>query len=189
MLVTASKDGPLVSHLPMLLEPDVGPHGRLIGHLARANRQWRESDLAQPAVAVFMGPDAYVSPNWYPSKAEHHRVVPTWNYLTVHARGSLAFHEDTEWLHDAVTRITQRHEEGRSRPWAVGDAPLDFVAAQLKGIVGVSLGIATLEGKAKLSQNRPAADQEGVRSGLAQESDTGSAAVRDLMMARDERGR
>lgn len=184
MLVTASKDGPLVSHLPLLLDPDSGPSGRLIGHLARANRQWTESDLSQPAVAVFMGPDAYISPNWYPAKMEHHRVVPTWNYLTVHARGRITVHEDPAWLHDAVSRITNRHEAGRWRPWAVSDAPADFIAAQLKGIVGVELHIEALEGKEKLSQNRSAADQGGVRAGLSKEADAGSSRIRDLMTAK-----
>jgi transcriptional regulator len=166
MLITASARGPLVSHLPLILDRDAGPRGELIGHLARANLQWSESDLTKPAVAVFMGPDAYVSPSWYETKRRDGRVVPTWNYVTVHARGRLEVFEDAERLRSAVTRLTERHEARFAEPWQVSDAPADFVDRQLRGIVGLRLAIDEIEGKAKLSQNRPVSDRLGVISGL-----------------------
>ena len=182
-LVTAGRDGagPLISHLPMLLEPDAGQNGRLIGHLARANPHWQSYDSAQPAVAIFHGPDAYISPSWYPSKFEHGRVVPTWNYAVVHARGRLQVFEEADRLLDVVERLTNAHEGTRAVPWQVSDAPERFTEAQLRGIVGVTLEIETLEGKHKLSQNRNETDRNGVRVGLATESDEKARAVRELM--------
>jgi transcriptional regulator len=181
-LVTVTRAGPFASHLPLLLDAADGPHGTLHGHIARANPQWRDSRADLPALAIFAGPDAYVSPSWYPSKQEHGRVVPTWNYVTVHATGPVEFYEDADRLHALVTRLTEARESARVSPWAVSDAPADFVASQLRGIVGVALRIATLEGKWKLSQNRNAADQAGVVAGLEHEPD--GAAVRDAMLAR-----
>ncbi|NGM21181.1 FMN-binding negative transcriptional regulator [Roseomonas stagni] len=165
-LVTATAEGLVASPLPLFLDPEDGPFGTLHGHLARANPQWRTPAIGQ-AMAVFMGPDAYVSPSWYPSKQEHHRVVPTWNYVTVHAYGAAEFYEDPDRLLALVTRLTERHESPRPAPWAVFDAPADFIRGQLKGIVGLRLPIARLEGKRKLSQNRSAEDRAGVRTALA----------------------
>src|SRR5262245_37941250 len=165
-LVTVGADGPLVSHLPMLLDRDVGPHGRLAGHLARANPQWNTSDFTKPAVAIFMGPDAYVSPSWYPTKKEHGRVVPTWNYHVVHVSGMLTLYDDPEELKAHVTALSERHEARFALPWEVADAPGDFIQRQLKGIVGLHLQIVAIDGKAKLSQNRSEADQLGVIAGL-----------------------
>ena len=167
MLVTASDGGPLVSHLPLILKRDAGPYGTLVGHLARPNPQWRESDLSKPAVAVFMGPDAYVSPSWYASKQTDARVVPTWNYTVVHARGRLEIFEDASSLHTNVTELTQQHEGRFASPWEVTDAPADFIQRMLRGIVGVRLVIEQLEGKAKLGQNRSAADRQGTIEGLS----------------------
>ena len=181
-LVTVTPDGPFASHLPMLLDPGAGPYGTLLGHIAKANPQWRDTPAGTSALAIFAGPDAYVSPGWYPSKQEHGRVVPTWNYVTVHATGTPEFFDDADRLHALVTRLTERHEAGRAAPWATSDAPAEFMASQLKGIVGVVLPIARLEGKWKLSQNRVPADRDGVLAGLAQESD--GAAVRALMSER-----
>jgi transcriptional regulator len=181
MLVTASDAGPLVSHLPFILEPETGPHGELIGHLARANPQWRASDLGKPALAVFMGPDAYVSPSWYASKKTDPRVVPTWNYVAVYARGRLEVFEDAERLKAVVTRLTERHEAGFSAPWQVSDAPADFLARMLRGIVGVRLVIEEIEGKRKLSQNRSAADREGVIAGLGMSERAADREVAQLM--------
>ena len=171
-LVTVGSDGPLVSHVPLLLDREGGDKGRLVGHLARANPQWRDSDTAKPAVAVFMGPDAYVTPSWYPSKAQHGRVVPTWNYAVVHARGTLRFFDDPARLRGIVERLTDRHEGRRATsenaaPWKVSDAPARFIDSQLAAIVGFELLVTSLEGKYKLSQNREAADQAGVGAGLA----------------------
>lgn len=169
-LVTATADGLLATPLPLLFDPAEGPFGVLHGHLARANPQWRAPVLGE-ALATFSGPDAYVSPGWYASKAEHGKVVPTWNYAAVHAYGTIEFFEDAERLLEVVRRLTDRHEAGRTDTWAVSDAPADFVAAQLRGIVGVRMVITRLEGKRKMSQNRSAADRAGVAQGLAGEGD------------------
>ena len=180
-LVTVGPDGPLVSHVPLLLERDTGEKGKLIGHVARANPQWRDSDLAKSAVAIFMGPDAYVTPSSYPSKQQHGRVVPTWNYTVVHARGTLQFFDDPARLRGIVERLTDRHEGRRAAPWKVSDAPARFIDSQLAAIVGFELLVTALEGKYKLSQNRDPADQAGVVAGLAREDDAGSIAVGALM--------
>jgi transcriptional regulator len=181
--------GPIASHIPLLLDAEAGAQGVLIGHLARANPQWHVSDLGRPALAIFAGPNAYISPSWYPSKREHGRVVPTWNYTVVHASGRLEVVADEESLYELVDRLTRRNERALPAPWNVTDAPAHFVRAQLKDIVGVRLTIETLEGKAKLSQNRPQPDREGVVSGLAQRPDQGSAAIAGLMSERGLAGK
>jgi transcriptional regulator len=165
-LVTATAEGLIVTPLPLFLAPDEGPYGTLYGHLARANGQWKLPPMGD-AVALFMGPDAYVSPAWYPSKQEHGKVVPTWNYIAVHAYGPAEFFEDPDRLLQVVTRLTNLHEGPRPEPWAVTDAPESFIRAQLRGIVGLRLPIARLEGKRKMSQNRSAEDRAGVAAGLA----------------------
>lgn len=165
-LVTATPDGPQVTPLPLLLAPEEGAHGTLYGHLARANPQWRLPVIGE-AVAVFMGPDAYITPGWYQTKAETGKVVPTWNYVTVHAHGPVEFFDDADRLLAAVTRLTRLHEGERDTPWEVSDAPADYIAAQLRGIVGLRMPITRLEGKRKMSQNRPEADRRGVAAGLA----------------------
>ena len=180
-LITVGADGPLVSHLPLLLDPAAGPQGALIGHLARANPQWKESDLAKLALVVFMGPDAYVSPSGYPSKHEHGRVVPTWNYRVVHVRGMLTLFEAPDELRAHVEALSDRHEARFETPWKVGDAPEDFVQRQLKGIVGLRLRITSIEGKAKLSQNRLEADRQGVIAALAQSQGLSDREMADLM--------
>lgn len=167
MLVTATAAGPLATPLPLILDQSEGPHGVLYGHLARANPQWNTPAIGE-ALAIFPGPDAYVTPSWYASKAEHGKVVPTWNYVAVHAYGPVEFFDDVDRLHQAVSRLTDLHEGQRAEPWAVTDAPETFVRSQLKGIVGLRLPITRLEGKRKLSQNRPEADRRGVAEGLAQ---------------------
>jgi transcriptional regulator len=169
-LVTLGPDGLLATPLPLMLDPEDGPFGTLYGHLARANPQWRHVP-AVDALAIFMGPDAYVSPSWYATKRETGKVVPTWNYITVHASGPVSFFEDaTELLH-VVTRLTERHEAARTEPWAVADAPAPFIASQLKGIVGFRMPITAIQGKWKMSQNRPVADREGVVAGLRADGD------------------
>jgi len=180
-LVTVGDGGPLVSHLPMLLDPDRGPRGELHGHLARANPQWRASDLGKSAVAIFIGPEAYVSPSWYPSKHEHGKAVPTWNYATVHALGKLEVFDDPQRLAAHVTRLTERHEGRFAEPWKVSDAPADYLRSQLKGIVGIVLRIETLEGKMKLSQNRSIADRRAVAAALAASDRAGDRATAELM--------
>ncbi len=165
VLVSDRAEEPFATHLPLLLDRTAGPHGTLIGHMARANPQWRELD-GRPVLAVFSGPHAYVSPSWYASKREHGRVVPTWNYSTAHVYGELVVHEDAAWLGDHVRRLTDLHEAGADRPWSVDDAPERFISGQLRAIVGVELIISRIEGKTKLSQNRPDPDVRGVIAGL-----------------------
>ncbi len=163
--------------------PERGAHGRLLGHLALANPQWRSVAAGSSALAIVHGPQAYVSPAWYPSKARHGRVVPTWNYVTVHFTGTLTVHRDPGWLRDVVTRLTERHEAGRPHPWAVSDAPPDYLEGQLRGIVGVELVIDTVEAKHKLSQNRGADDQAAVVAALRGEPGSGAAEIAALMSA------
>lgn len=171
-LVTHDEGGGLVAnHVPMLFDRSRGPHGTLVGHVAKANPVWR---VAGPALAVFTGPDAYISPSWYPSKAEHGKVVPTWNYAAVHAHGSLRVTSDPGILLGIVSALTRRHESGRTEPWSVEDAPADYIASMLRAIVGIELEIERVEAKFKLSQNRPDADRRGVWAGLSGE---GSAAA------------
>lgn len=170
-VVTLGAGGLAATPLPLMLDPDEGAFGTLYGHLARANPQWREAAPGGEALAIFMGPDAYVTPAWYAAKAETGKVVPTWNYETVQARGPAEFFDDPDRLHAVVTRLTDRHEAARAEPWAVADAPEPFVRAQLRGIVGLRLPIARLEGKRKMSQNRSPADQGRVREGLALSAD------------------
>ncbi|TGE00226.1 FMN-binding negative transcriptional regulator [Methylobacterium nonmethylotrophicum] len=165
-LVTATAAGLLCTPLPLCLEPGEGERGVLYGHLARANPHWR-APAEGDTLAIFSGPDAYVTPSWYATKRETGKVVPTWNYVAVHAYGPAEFFDDPARLLAVVTRLTARHEGGRPAPWAVADAPADFVAAQLRGIVGLRLPITRLEGKRKMSQNRDAADRAGVAAGLA----------------------
>lgn len=170
-LVTNGADGLDASHVPLLVEPGPGPCGRLVGHLARANPQWRATSEGSPALAIVLGPDAYVTPSWYPSKRESGRVVPTWNYVTIHAHGTVRFFQDRDRLLTVVDRLTDRHERSRAHPWKVADAPPDYVEAMLSGIVGVELAITRLEGKWKASQNRSEADRRGVEEGLRLQGD------------------
>ena len=163
--VTSTAEGLMASPLPLFLAADEGPYGTLYGHLARANSQWKLPP-AGDAVALFMGPDAYISPAWYPSKAEHHRVVPTWNYVAVHAYGAVEFFDDADRLLDVVSRLTTLHETGSKTPWSVSDAPKEFIAAQLRGIVGLRMPITRIDGKRKMSQNRSVEDRAGVVAGL-----------------------
>jgi transcriptional regulator len=164
--VTATAEGPMATPLPLYIHENEGPHGTLYGHLARANPQWRTPVLGD-GLAIFMGPDAYVTPNWYAVKQETGKVVPTWNYVAVHAAGPVEFFEDPARLLEVVTRLTALHEGEHPRPWAVSDAPADFIQAQLRGIVGLRMPIARLEGKRKMSQNRSPADRAGVIEGLS----------------------
>jgi transcriptional regulator len=165
-LVTATQDGLVGTPLPMILDESEGPYGTLYAHVARANTQWRLPATGE-AMAIFSGPEAYVSPSWYASKQETHRVVPTWNYVAVHAYGTVEFFEDADRILEAVTRLTNLHEQSRADRWAVSDAPADFIKSQLRGIVGVRMPIARLDGKRKVSQNRNAADRAGVVAGLS----------------------
>ena len=159
---TLVTEGLNANHLPMLLKDGV-----LTGHVARANPVWKTGDGA--ALAIFLGPHAYVSPNWYPSKAETGKAVPTWNYITVHAKGTIRWFQDADWLKAHVTALSAHHESPRPEPWAVSDAPASYIDGLVRAIVGFELTIQAIEGKYKLSQNRPEADQQGVRDAFARE--------------------
>ena len=183
-LVTASADGLFATHLPFVLDRARGPHGTLEGHLARANPHHRHAPTTAEALVIFTGPDAYVTPSWYPSKAEHGKVVPTWNYVAVHAYGTLRFRDDAEYLRRHLDQLTDRHEAGREHPWTTADAPSEYIAQLQRAIVGVELEITRLEGKWKMSQNRPAADIDGVVRGLAASSAAEERAVAAIVEAR-----
>lgn len=166
-LITVDADGlPQATRLPVIWSGD-----RLVFHLAFANPHWRSIGPGSPVLAVVTGPEGYVSPSWYAAKAEHGRVVPTWNYSAIHVRGRATVHRDPEWLRAAVTDLTVLHEQHREDPWAVSDAPASYVDQQLKAIVGIEVEIETVEGKAKRSQNRSDADRAGVVAGLEAETD------------------
>ncbi|WHZ18979.1 MAG: Transcriptional regulator [Rhodanobacteraceae bacterium] len=167
LLVTHPADGFATSWLPWELDAERGPHGTLVGHLARYNPQWQVPDAGAPALAVFQGPHAYVSPSWYPGKRDDPRQVPTWDYLAVEARGTLVTFDDESRLYDLLTQLTDRNEAGREHRWRVTDAPDDYVRKEMRHIIGIELRIESLVGRYKLSQNRNAADQEGARAGLA----------------------
>lgn len=181
LLVSQTAAGPLVSHLPLWLDPSEGPFGTLYGHLARSNPQAQALAEDGRVLAVFQGPQAYVSPSFYPGKAEHGRVVPTWNYQAVHARGTLEVFDDPERLLPLLERLTDQHEAGRPLPWQVGDAPADYLQGMLRAIRGLRLPVDSLTGIAKLSQNRNATDREGVRQGLVASVDPSARALGEMM--------
>jgi len=166
-LVTLTADGLIASHVPLLLQPEPAPYGTLIGHLARPNPQVQAA--IGEALAIFQGTDGYITPSYYVTKRQTGKVVPTWNYTAIHAYGALRFFDDRAALLDLVTRLTDHHEGKRPAPWAVSDAPPDFVQGMLNGIIGFELTITRIDGKRKLSQNRPAADQAGVIDGLRED--------------------
>jgi transcriptional regulator len=174
---------PVIWHRPAPADADPASFGRLLGHIAIANDQWKTAQPGALALAIVHGPQAYISPAWYESKTRHGRVVPTWNYEAVHLTGTITFQHDPEWLRAFVTRLTQRHENGRARPWAVTDAPPEYIDGQLRAIVGVELTIKAIEAKQKLSQNRGELDRAGVVAGLAAEPGPGPAAIAAAMAA------
>lgn len=180
-LVTFDETGLQASHIPLLLEPTQGPQGTLYGHLAKANPQWKALETGAQALLIFQGADAYISPSFYAAKAEHGKVVPTWNYLVVHAYGRADVFTDPERLLRIVTGLTDKHEASRAEPWAVSDAPADYIEKMLNGIVGFAIPIERLEGKRKLNQNRSAADIAGVSKGLALSQDPSDQKIAQLM--------
>jgi transcriptional regulator len=187
-LVTFDGTRPVATLLPVIWDTSAGEpseHGRLLGHLALANPQWSTAAADVPALAIVHGPQAYVSPSWYQSTGEHGRVVPTWNYTSVHFTGPVTFHRDAAWLRDIVTRLTERYEQGRDHRWWLQDAPDAYIEGQLRGIVGVEMLVTQIEAKAKLSQNRSAPDRAGVIRGLRGESDPGALAIAALMESRE----
>ena len=179
-LVTNSADGLFASHVPMMLDAD---GGTLLAHVARGNGHWRLLDGGAPTLAVFGGPNAYVSPDWYPNKHRTGKDVPTWNFAVVHAHGVATSFDDPDEMLALIVNLTDKHEAGRATPWAVSDAPPDFIRQQLRGIVGIRLAITRLEGKFKLSQNRAAEDRAGAKAGLASSEHAGDREVAAMMHA------
>lgn len=180
-LITLGPDGIAANHVPFEVDPEPAPFGTLRAHVARANTVWRDHPADADALVVFQGPESYISPSWYPTKSETGKVVPTYNYVVVHARGRLRAIEDPQWLRGLVGRLTERHEAGRPQPWKVDDAPADFVRSQLRAIVGIEIVPDSLAGKWKVSQNRPPADREGVASALQRLGDPESLDMAELV--------
>ena len=175
-------DGSLVAnHIPLLLDRAHGPHGRLIGHVSRANPVWRQLSGGAPSVVTFMGPQAYITPAWYPGKSEHGKVVPTWNYVTVHVHGTARAVENADWMLDMLTRLTDAQESANPAPWKVSDAPCDYVKSMLRAIVGIEITIERLEGRLKVSQDEDTADRHGTVQGLQQMPDTQAQAMAALV--------
>lgn len=179
-LVTMTAEGLMATPLPLFLDEVEGPDGVLYGHISKANRQWR-LPAAGEGLALFQGPDAYVTPSWYVTKQMTGKVVPTWNYLAVHAYGPVEFFDDERRLHELVSRLTARHEGSLAEPWAVTDAPDAYIRSQLKGIVGMRLAITRLEGKRKMSQDESVEDRLGVARGLAASDRANDRAVAPLI--------
>ncbi len=181
-VVSHGSNGLDANHLPLLLDPERGPHGTLLGHVARSNPLWQEiGQLSGDALVIFQGPQAYISPNWYPGKAEHGQAVPTWNYAVVHARGPLRVIDEPAALRQLLERLTAIHEADQPRPWQISDAPEDYIARQLRAIVAIEIPISNLTGKWKTSQNRPATDRQGVADALAGRGDEASQAMAALV--------
>ena len=171
LLVTTGDSGLQASPVPFLLYPDEGRFGVLRAHMARANPHWQDLPGLAECLVVFQGPQGYVTPSWYPSKGESHKVVPTWNYATVQARGAPCVIDEAPWLQRQLADLTHHHEKRRLPPWSIADAPADFIAQQMKAIVGIEIAIEQLQGKFKMSQNRPVADQAGVHAGASNPED------------------
>lgn len=179
--VCHGRDGLVANHVPFLLDRNRGPCGTLIGHVARANPVWRELESARPSVVVFQGPQGYITPAWYPGKAAHGEVVPTWNYVVAHAHGVARAIEDRAWILDMLTRLTARHEALRSVPWSLSDAPAAFMDRMMQAIVGIEIPIDRLEGKLKASQDEAMSDRLGTVRGLREQPDDAALAVAALV--------
>ncbi len=182
LLISSGAEGPVANPVPFHLNAALSPKGTLQAHVARANSQWRDIRDGAPVLVVFQGVDSYVTPSWYRTKQESGKVVPTWNYAIVQVRGEARIIEDAGWLRAQIEALTRRQEDHRPLPWAVGDAPADFIASQIKGIIGIEIDIGTIDGKWKVSQNRPEADRQGVIRGLEDSGDgAGTAGMAELV--------
>ncbi|MCW5576095.1 MAG: FMN-binding negative transcriptional regulator [Burkholderiales bacterium] len=179
-LVTLASTGLVANSVPFVLDTTAGERGTLRCHVARANPLWRQPPDGE-VLAVFHGPQVYVTPSWYPSKREHGKVVPTWNYAVVHVRGPLVIRDDRDWLLDLVSRLTAGQESPMPQPWAVGDAPADYIERMLEAIVGIEIPVTRIEGKWKVSQNRSEADRTGVAAALVQSDDPRNRAMAALV--------
>jgi len=180
-IVRVGADGPEADHIPLLHDPSPAPFGVLRGHVARGNPLWKAFATPGDVLVVFQGTHTYITPSWYPSKHEHGKVAPTWNYAVVHARGTARAIDDPKWLHALVSALTDRHEATRPDPWAVADAPDDYVATRLRAIVGIEITLRALSGKWKVSQNRGTVDRAGVAAGLRAQGDASALAMADMV--------
>lgn len=183
-LVTMSAAGLDANHIPLHLSPEPAPFGTLRGHVARANPVWRELAPDAEALAIFHGPQAYITPSWYPAKVEHGKVVPTWNYAVVHAHGAIRIVDDAPWLRAHLEALTAANEADRADPWQVADAPREFTDRLIGGIVGIEIVVARIEGKWKVSQNQTEANRAGVVAGLRGDGDAASMAMAAVVEAR-----
>lgn len=188
-LVTLGADGLNANHLPFLHTEGPGPHGSLRGHVARNNAVWRDADPDREALVIFQGPSAYISPNWYPSKGESHRVVPTYNYAVVHAHGRLQVHDDERWLRAFLGRLTNAMEASQPKAWKMGDAPQDYLREMLGNVVGIEIAVTRLTGKWKASQNRLPIDRDGAATGLVGTGHPEDAAMAETMLAAADRAK
>jgi len=184
-LVTSTADGLVATHAPVLFDANAGEHGTILGHIARANPQWKTALPDAEALAIFLGPNGYVSPQWYAAKREHGRVVPTWNYTAVHAYGRVRFSDERELLLNIVTRLTEKHEAKFEKPWSVSDAPADYIEGMLKAIVAFEMPISRIEASWKLSQNRSEADRAGAMAGLKERGEGVAEEMEKIYRPRD----
>ena len=184
-LVTLDPDGLNANHLPFELDATVGEFGVLRAHAARANPFWRSLSKEVDTLVVFHGPQTYISPQWYPSKKDNGKAVPTWNYITVHAHGPLQVHDNSTWLRAQLEALTRRHEASQRVPWRIDEAPAQYIEQLLGMIVGIEIPIRRLQGKWKVSQNQPSANRQGVIAGLQQRSDAHAHAMAAVMTARE----
>jgi transcriptional regulator len=184
LLISHGTDGLTANPIPFVLDAARGPFGTLRCHVARANGHWKALQQSADCLVVFQGADHYITPSWYATKQENGKVVPTWNYATVHAWGRAVIHDDATWIRDQVEALTRQHEQPRAAPWAVDDAPAPFIASHMRGIVGIEIEITRIEGKWKVSQNRPEADRVGVHAGLQAEADPQATPMADLVAER-----
>jgi transcriptional regulator len=180
-LVTLSPDGLTANHIPLHFQADGSPLGCLVGHVARANPVWQNTDGSVDVLVVFQGPNAYITPSWYATKQDTGKVVPTWNYAVVHARGKLLIRDDPHWVRQQLESMTTQHEATRAQPWAVADAPREFTDRLLQAIVGIEIPITQWQGKWKVSQNQPEPNRAGVMAGLGESGDSISHAMAALV--------
>ncbi len=181
-LIGSNESGAQVMHLPLLIKNEDGQSYSLNGHIAKVNPFWQQIKQGDKVVAVFHGPNCYISPNHYPTKLEHGKAVPTWNYVVVHAEGNIKFHHDKEWLYTHIDELSQQHEQKSEKPWSINDAPEDYIQKMLPAIVGIEISINNIEGQWKLSQNQPAKNQQGVIQGLMDTENPNAQAIAKMMI-------